>query len=171
MKNTILPEHTALTSASDTRQSLARKHSGNSLSSVTTLGEKVSVNCISTSTSLPNSFCWALGNKSRRDGAKWRWWSLCRVYSLTLGKEATFASVCWPDSRQKATFASACWPDTRQRKLQWDSTTIYVSRVTSWHSAKGASVSPLPVSLSSALGDTRQRELLCRVPGLLHSAN
>jgi hypothetical protein len=79
---------------------LLRKHSTNSLPSVT-LDKQVSVNCTSTSSSLPSTFYRALDKdfvkchlvltkKSRCHGAKWRWRSLCRVSSKTLDKDSLF---------------------------------------------------------------------------------
>jgi hypothetical protein len=149
-----------------------RKQSTNFLSSVT-LGNEVSMNCTSATTFLSSTFYQTLvkvftechlvlGKKSRRHGDKlWRQ-ILCRVCSLTLGKEALCRVSVGLHSAKKAPvspFASPiiessgrlstnepfyrCWIDTRQKRLQW-----------------APSVVPLP----SALRGTRQRELLCRVP-------
>jgi hypothetical protein len=99
------------------------------------------------------------------------------VTVISDGDEGFAECIHWHSANRKP-LSSACWPGTRQRILQWDTSLCDERR--NWNSANEASLpsaclpdtwqrehqwAPLP----SALKDTRQRELLWRVPRLQHS--
>jgi hypothetical protein len=61
----------------------SKKHLANSLPSVP-LGKEISVNCISATAFLSNTFCRVFGKE--KSSSRWWWQSFCRVSSLTLSK-------------------------------------------------------------------------------------
>jgi hypothetical protein len=111
------------------------------------LGKESSTNNTSTTTSLPSTFCRALGKV------------FAECHSV-LGKEK-------PPSRRlisETAPLSSVLGDTRQRDY------LFAECPPAYTRQRGHQRGPLSVSLPSALGGTQQSLLLCRVPWSQHSA-
>ena len=110
-------------------------HSAKALPSVT-LGKERSANCTSTTTSLPSTFCRALG--------KVPFVTRQRKVTVTAPSDGdgSFAECLLWHSAKRPILPSVCSHGPRQRRVQW---------------------APPPVPVPRALVGTRQRRTLCRV--------